>query len=193
MTSAQTPKKKGESGIGIRPEKRRLAVTEEPIRPATDEEIAVIRPLGYMCIGCDPKTPPETHGSACIFAMEPKLLARIEADAATIRERDLQAINAEVRINGYKAAAAIMEDQNAAQVEEIERITERAVQVHLELEHKHAAESAELRARCERYEGLIVRFHESHFAGADEWPRDLADEIRAEARAIRARREAGKQ
>lgn len=72
----------------------------DPIKPATDEDIAVVRPRGYMCIGCDPQTPPDVHGSACIFAMEPKLIARIEADRGTIA--DLKAENAELRarLNG---------------------------------------------------------------------------------------------
>lgn len=63
-----------------------MTTTPKP-EPASDADLAVVRPLGYRCIGCVLGTPPETHGSACIFAMEPRLLARIEVDRATIAKQ----------------------------------------------------------------------------------------------------------
>lgn len=130
---------------------------QEPIRPASDAEIA----------------------RALVFVRLPEwarrgIKARIEADAATIREQaEALRINESAR-NDYLRA------QNAAQAEEIERIKERAVRVHLELEHKHAAENAELRARCETLETEITLLLEA--CG------DMGLK-----RAIRARREAEKQ
>jgi len=113
--------------------------------PATDEEIAVVRPLGYMCIGCDPKTPPETHGTACIFSMEPKLLARIESDRATIAElREKLSSAVEAAAVGEAVIAAVRGEPVSDFAESFGPVRE----------------AMELRAEVRRLEDLLVRGYE---------------------------------
>lgn len=103
--------------------------SEQKIQPAMDEELAVVRPLGYRCIGCVLGTPPETHGGACIFAMEPKLLARIASDREKIAAQDVElsnlrqakfwAVEKEARLREKIAA---LETQNAQMRKALERL-----------------------------------------------------------------------
>lgn len=222
-------------------------MAEKPIRPATeghtpgpwgvgwggsqanknDRHYVILRP--YACtIDTENRVASISGGSdnaeadAHLIASAPTMKARIEAQAATIRERDEEIAKLQGIIMGTSTEARVtlgvnlrrywsvddqvvlgrmlfdedvpaLRAQNAAQAEEIERL--RKVRTGSAVERLHnlcdgfeesdaerERESAELRARCETLEGRILRWDEQN----------RNDELMDEARAIRARREAGR-
>lgn len=121
--------------------------------------------------------------------------ARIEADAVTMRDlRDkvlLAAIDLGTVTGQRGGQLDALRAQNAAQAEEIERLKNEVSGCvkHGYLVQKTKAENAELRAWVETLEGLIVT---EECIGGECSTIPHATEICSEARAIRARREAGR-